>query len=61
MSTIHKARGLECESVIVMPCDARSFPETSDGHCLFYVALGRPKSELMFVLSAEKPRSLLIL
>jgi len=25
ISTIHKAKGLECNSVIVMPCDARTF------------------------------------
>jgi DNA helicase-2/ATP-dependent DNA helicase PcrA len=60
ISTIHKAKGLECESVIVMPCDAKSFPDTPDARCLLYVALSRAKSELMLVVSAEKPSPLLI-
>ncbi|MEY9363873.1 hypothetical protein ABH994_006594 [Bradyrhizobium yuanmingense] len=60
ISTVHKAKGLECGSVIVMPCDARSFPDTADGRCLLYVALSRAKNELMLVVSADKPSPLLI-
>ena len=60
ISTIHKAKGLECESVIVMPCDAKSFPDTLDARCLLYVALSRAKNELMLVVSAEKPSPLLV-
>jgi len=41
ISTIHKAKDLECESVIVMPCDARTFPDKHDARCLLYVALSR--------------------
>jgi hypothetical protein len=43
-----------------MPCDAKSFPDTPDARCLLYVALSRAKSELMLVVSAEKPSPLLI-
>ena len=30
ISTIHKAKGLECGSVIVVPCDSRSFPDNDE-------------------------------
>jgi superfamily I DNA/RNA helicase len=61
ISTIHKAKGLECESVIVVPCDRKTFPDTADARCLLYVALSRAKSELMLVVSANSPSPLLIL
>jgi hypothetical protein len=60
ISTIHKAKGLECESVVVMPCDAKSFPDKPDARCLLYVALSRAKSELMLVISVDNPSPLLI-
>ncbi len=56
ISTVHKAKGLECESVIVMPCDAKSFPDKADARCLLYVALSRAKNELMLIVSADNPR-----
>jgi hypothetical protein len=43
ISTIHKAKGLECDGVIVMPCDAKTFPDSSEARCLLYVALSRAK------------------
>jgi DNA helicase-2/ATP-dependent DNA helicase PcrA len=58
ISTIHKAKGLECESVIVMPCDARTFPNKEDARCLLYVALSRAKSHLMLVVSRNNPSPL---
>ena len=61
ISTIHKAKGLECESVIVMPCDGRTFPDKDEARCLLYVALSRAKSHLMFVVSRNSPSPLLIL
>ena len=51
ISTIHKAKGLECESVILMPCDATTFPDTPYARCLVYVALSRAKNRLLLVLS----------
>jgi hypothetical protein len=35
ISTIHKAKGLECASVIVMPCDAQSFPNSHEARISF--------------------------
>lgn len=61
ISTIHKAKGLECASVIVMPCDNKTFPEKQDARCLLYVALSRAKSRLMLVVSRKNPSPLLIL
>jgi len=58
ISTIHKAKGLECDAVIVMPCDARTFPDKPDARCLLYVALSRAKSRLMLVVSRKSPSPL---
>jgi UvrD-like helicase C-terminal domain len=41
ISTIHKAKGLECDSVIVPPCNANKFPDSEYARCLLYVALSR--------------------
>jgi UvrD-like helicase C-terminal domain/AAA domain len=60
VSTIHKAKGLECESVILAPCDASTFPEKPETRCLLYVALSRAKSNLMMVVSRDNPSPLLI-
>jgi DNA helicase-2/ATP-dependent DNA helicase PcrA len=58
ISTIHKAKGLECESVILMPCDGMTFPDTAYARCLLYVALSRAKSRLLLVLSRANPSPL---
>ena len=58
ISTIHKAKGLECDSVIIMPCDATSFPNKQDARCLLYVALSRAKKRLLLVVSRDKPSPL---
>jgi hypothetical protein len=58
ISTIHKAKGLECDSVIVMPCDGKTFPAKPDARCLLYVALSRAKKRLLLVLSREHPSPL---
>lgn len=60
ISTIHKAKGLECGSVVLMPCDASTFPDRNDARCLLYVALSRAKDRLMFVVSRDNPSPLLI-
>lgn len=59
ISTIHKAKGLECDAVIVMPCDAKTFPETVEARSLLYVALSRAKKRLMIVVSPREPSPLL--
>jgi hypothetical protein len=60
ISTIHKAKGLQCDSVIVMPCDTKTFPDKPDARCLLYVALTRAKSKLLLVLSRSNPSPLVI-
>ena len=37
ISSIHKAKGLECESVIVMPCNKQTFPDKEAARFLLYV------------------------
>ena len=59
ISTIHKAKGLECDSVIVMPCDAKTFPDKPDARCLLYVAISRAKNRLLLVVSRSSPSPLL--
>ena len=59
ISTIHKAKGLECEGTILLPCDAGTFPDKADSRRLFYVAISRAKSRLMLVVSREAPSPLL--
>jgi hypothetical protein len=59
ISTIHKAKGLECGSVIVMPCDAKTFPDKFQSRCLMYVALSRAKDRLLLVVSRDMPSPLL--
>jgi DNA helicase-2/ATP-dependent DNA helicase PcrA len=58
ISTIHKAKGLECGNVVVMPCDAKTFPDREDARCLLYVALSRAKERLMLVVSRASPSPL---
>ena len=58
ISTIHKAKGLECESVIVMPCNGQTFPDKEDARCLLYVALSRARKRLMLVVSRDEPSPL---
>jgi hypothetical protein len=60
VSTIHKAKGLECESVIVLPCDAKAFPDTLEARRLLYVALSRARRNLMLVVSRDHPSPLLL-
>lgn len=61
ISTIHKAKGLECKSVILMPCDARSFPDKEDSRCLLYVALSRATHRLQLVVSRASPSPLFVI
>lgn len=56
-----QSKRVECESVIVMSCDAKTFPDKPDARCLLYVALSRAKSRLMLVVSREEPSPLLLI
>ena len=60
ISTIHKAKGLECRGVILLAGDVKSFPEKPDARCLLYVALSRAKDRLHIVASRTTPSPLFI-
>jgi hypothetical protein len=59
LSTVHKAKGLECNNTMIMHCDRGSFGDTIYGRCKLYVALSRAKSSLAFVLPKTNPSPLL--
>jgi len=61
ISTVHKAKGLECDAVIVVPCDASTFPDKPDTRCLLYVALSRAAKRLMLVVSKDNASPLFAL
>ena len=54
VSTIHKAKGLQCDHAIVVPCDKR-FSATEYSRCKLYVALSRAKRSLTLVVSRNDP------
>lgn len=58
ISTIHKAKGLECDRVIIAPCDAATFRDDHLSRCLLYVAISRPMKRLMFVVPRVNPSPL---
>jgi hypothetical protein len=58
ISTIHKAKGLECANVLLMPCDARHFPDNPSSRCLLYVAMSRATRTLTLVVSQSDPSPL---
>ncbi len=59
LSTVHKAKGLECTNTMIMHCDRSSFGDTIYGRCKLYVALSRAKSSLTIVLPETNPSPLL--
>jgi len=61
ISTVHKAKGLESDSVIIMPCDAQHFGDTPAARCRLYVAMSRATRALTFVASRTNPSPLLAL
>jgi len=61
INTIHKAKGLECDAVMVMPCDTTTFADKLEARCLLYVALSRAEKRLMLVVSPTKPTPLLVI
>ncbi|GMN01658.1 ATP-dependent helicase [Erythrobacter sp. MTPC3] len=58
ISTIHKAKGLEFDSVLLMPCDKANFGNTMSARSKLYVALSRATTSLTLVLSKEDPSPL---
>lgn len=51
ISTIHKAKGLEFENVILLPCDSRNFSNSRGSRARLYVAISRASRSLMLVVS----------
>jgi len=51
-STIHKAKGLECPNVMLIPCD-KTFSKTAYSRCRFYVALSRASHSLTLVVPSS--------
>jgi DNA helicase-2/ATP-dependent DNA helicase PcrA len=60
ISTIHKAKGLECDHVIIMPCDGQHFGNSSAARSLLYVAMSRARQSLTFVISRKDPSPLFL-
>ena len=58
LSSIHKAKGLECDNVLIMACDKTQFTSTSYAKCKMYVALSRAKNSLTLVISDTNPSPL---
>ncbi|MGB0660929.1 MAG: UvrD-helicase domain-containing protein [Mangrovicoccus sp.] len=58
LSTVHKAKGLECSNTMIMHCDRSSFSDTIYGRCKLCVALSRAKSSLAIVLPETNPSHL---
>lgn len=59
ISTIHKAKGLECDNALLIPCDVKHFTNTDAARCKLYVALSRAKRSLTLVVSRSSPTPLL--
>lgn len=58
ISTVHKAKGVERESVLIMPCDNAYFPDTEAKRRLLYVAISRATKSLALVLPRRSPHPL---
>ena len=61
LSTIHKAKGLECGNVLIVPCDAAHFGDTHAARCSLYVGMSRATRSLSIVVSRNKPSPLIVL
>lgn len=59
ISTVHKAKGLEATSVVVLPCDGEHFKATDSKRRLLYVALSRATKSLAIIVSPKNPSPLL--
>lgn len=55
VSTIHKAKGLDFDHVLLCPVDRHQYPDDTFGARLLYVALSRAKRSLRLVLAGDAP------
>jgi AAA domain/UvrD-like helicase C-terminal domain len=60
LSTIHKAKGLECSDVLIIPCDGVHFKDSEEARCALYVAMSRGTKSLTFVVSRNNPSPLVM-
>jgi len=60
ISTVHKAKGLEADHVLLLPCDKAHFGDAEEKRCLLYVALSRAKKSLTVVTATSTPSPWLI-
>lgn len=58
LSTIHKAKGLECDNAVLIAADRDQFSGTQYARCKLYVALSRAKRSLTIVISQNNPSPL---
>lgn len=58
ISTVHKAKGLERESVLIVPCDRQHFGNSDAKRRLLYVALSRATKSLALVVPYSSPSPL---
>ena len=61
ISTVHKAKGLECDDVVIIPCDGTHFSDTPAARSLLYVAMSRARRSLTIVVSRSNPSPLVVL
>lgn len=55
ISTIHKAKGLQCDNALLMPCDRARYGASDYARCKLYVALSRAKRSLNLVVCLANP------
>jgi hypothetical protein len=55
VSTIHKAKGLDFDHVLLCPVDRHQYPDDVLGSRLLYVALSRAKRSISLMLAADMP------
>lgn len=58
LSTIHKAKGLECDNAVLIAGDKDQFGGTHYARCKLYVAISRAKKSLTIVVSSNNPSPL---
>jgi hypothetical protein len=59
LSTVHKAKGLERDTVIVFAADGTAFPDNLAKRNLLYVALSRATNAIHLVISKSHPTAML--
>lgn len=61
ISTVHKSKGHETLSALLLPCDASNLASNEKNRCLLYVALSRACESLTLVVPQVNPSPLLLI